>query len=347
MPARQGTLPLRRLPRATLYYVFGILVVTSVGSRILSSVYSNIGHVAWQAQTVANGLPSSRSTDRNVADHWSGWWTAALTISRVDKSALRGIGLSSIKDTSYESGVTALQQGEFNVYLALAQGRRSLAQGDYTGGVQWFLISTRLAPKSRDAWYYLGMAYEKLELWDYAIGAHKKAASLEGSFQIGRSSPLYRLGVLYESVLTPPNLKLAKEYYLAAVEQHSFATTSEEAYTRCQLGYVYSGLDHDWQHALIELGNGLRLAPNHYWCRLHYGVGLYYAKGDLTAAVDQIQQAIAAWPQDRSRQWPYRYLGSIYSDEGLPTAAARAYKQALSFDPSNGELQALVSEDWK
>jgi tetratricopeptide (TPR) repeat protein len=123
-----------------------------------------------------------------------------------------------------------------------------------------------------------------------------------------------------------------------------FNSGLEEADSHYKVGEILIEQGHDPQSAIARLREALLLNPEHYWARLRLGQALYAAYSDVAQAEDTIERALAIWPNDISRKWPYRFLGDIYRTAAMTEQALNAYQTARKIDPSDETIEHLIQE---
>lgn len=159
----------------------------------------------------------------------------------------------------------------------------------------WYERAMRLAPHLSDPWYHVGLQSEGKKQWQGALDAYERALDLDHFEHVGRSSPAYRMGLIYQRRLEPPQMKDAQTAYDAALEADDFRSRKDEAWAHARLGQIWYALENDAATAEAEILEGLALAAQDKW--LHVALGdLYRDEGQLDRARALYQQALEIDP---------------------------------------------------
>jgi tetratricopeptide (TPR) repeat protein len=151
-------------------------------------------------------------------------------------------------------------------------------------------------PGLGDPWYYVGRLRENQEQWFEALAAYERALNAEDLRAVGRSSPLYRMGLIYQLRLEPPRLEEALVAYEAALQVDQFTGQEQGAeWVHARLGQVYYSLHEDFESAEREMLLALKMAPNQRWLYALAG-DLYKQAGQRTQAQDMYEQALRISP---------------------------------------------------
>jgi tetratricopeptide (TPR) repeat protein len=227
----------------------------------------------------------------------------------------------------------------------IASGKEMWKAKRYEEALGWYERAARVEPGSGDPWYYKGLAYEGLERWEEALGAYERAAELGAFNSVGRSSPYYRMGVMYQWRLEPPRTDAALTAYEAAIKAGDFSANWEAADCHFKRGEILWWHEGDPDEYIAEYQQAIELDPKHVSAYNLLGVAYYIRYGDAAMAEAEIRRALEVAPQNK---WAYLYLGDIYHWEGRVDEAAAMYEQALEIDPAfEGARQRLqaIGED--
>ncbi|MEW5989642.1 MAG: hypothetical protein AB1791_23700 [Chloroflexota bacterium] len=248
---------------------------------------------------------------------------------------MRGLSSSLIPQSPHPGQIAA----DFAQYAEAAR-----QDGRYEEALVWFRRAYQLEPTSAVYAYYTGLMHERLEQWREAETIYWSALDTVVFAGFGRSDFYYRLGLLYQWRFAPPELDEAESAYQAAQQGHDFHNRRNEADTSYRLGELYENKGLEPKQYLAYYRRAVALDPAHYWAHLRLGHALYQTTGDLAAAVAEIDQALAWWPAEPSRQWPYRILGDLYREAGMMEEAIAAYKEAQRWQPADDYAPAAWQE---
>jgi tetratricopeptide (TPR) repeat protein len=257
-----------------------------------------------------------------------GWWDLAQMYETMGMSEL---------------AVAAWRAGGFTAQDLINAGEVRRKSQDYTEASEWYNQAKLLERDSGDPWYYLGLLYEDQKMWQQAIDAYQKATASVRFDQIGQSDPFYRIGIIYQSRMQPLQPESALAAYDSALAANDFGSVVVAADCHYKRGYVLSWLGVDPRQSLLEYRAALKLYPLHHWAHLRLGEVLYQAYGDAVSAEAEAKEAVALWPDDNYKKWPYRLLGDISRDTGLIDAAISYYQEVLRLDPKDVEVQEILT----
>ena len=106
---------------------------------------------------------------------------------------------------------------------------------------------------------------------------------------------------------------------------------------KLDLAYWYRGdqyLDKgDYDHALEDLNEALRLNPDNYYAHQRRGK-VFFHKGDKNRAKEDFNEAIRLLPDYHGA---YSLRGSLYFEDGNYDQALKDYTKAIEIDPTRGE----------
>jgi len=169
-----------------------------------------------------------------------------------------------------------------------------------------------------------------MEEWEKALRAYERAIETGAFLNVGRSSPHYRMGVIYQWRLEPRQTDAALAAYEAAIETGDFGSNQEAADCHYKRGEILWRKQADPREYTVEFRRAIELNPKHTSAHILLGVAYYTRDKDVTMAEAEIRQALELSPQNK---WAYVHLGDIYRQEGRMDEAAVMYKRALEIDP--------------
>lgn len=239
------------------------------------------------------------------------------------------------------------------------------AKDEWSGLLHHAQRWTRDRPSDDVAWFYLGIAYKKVNQTAKAIEAYRQAVLINPDFAGGWSE----LGDTYahtdqktkaieayrQVVRIKPNYVggwyiLSYAYERAgqstqAIEamQQRVRINPEDAGGWYQLGSKYSNAGQTAK-AIVAYQQAVRINPD--YTQVWYALGLAHGRTGQTArAIDAFQQAVRINPNDA---WAWEALGDTYGRAGQTTQAITAYRKSLSINPGNdlawyflGEIYSL------
>lgn len=258
-------------------------------------------------------------------------------------SAGRSLGLA-LALQGHEDEALAIWKGS-RIAAGFAQyGEQARQAGRYQEALVWFRRAYQLEPGSAAYAYYTGLMHERLQQWRAAEAVYRAALDTAAFHDLGQSDLYYRLGLLYQWRLAPPEPEAAETAYLAAIQWSDFRASQDKADTYYRLGELYDNQGHEPGRYLAYYQQAVALDPDHYWAHLRLGQALYETTGDVRAAVSEMERALALWPAESSRKWPYRLLGDLYRESGAIQEAIVAYQEAQRWDPADEYVQAALRE---
>ena len=265
-----------------------------------------------------------------------------------EMEAERGAGPSTSAGglTSPEQMVAAWRRAGFNTGDMLALGEQARDDGSYGEARLWYERAAQLSPELGDPWYYLGLLFEKQQQWPEALEALEKATASSSFRQVHRSSPSYRLGMLYQRQFDPPLLENALAAFKAAMAADDFESSAEAADCSYRLGDVQRLQGADPSIYLPAYQRATELTPRHAWAHARLGEGYYTHEQDAAKAEVELLRAVELAPDAK---WFRVMLGDLYRQEGQSARARLEYRQALEIDPdfqaAQKRLEAMGDEE--
>ena len=152
------------------------------------------------------------------------------------------------------------------------------ARGETWKCIRWMERVTSLDPEDPDAFYQLGIAYEKNKDFEAAIQAYKRVIKLKSD----HAKAHYRTGMLY----------LAKQEYKTAVEQLKKALRIEpdSAEVNFRLGVAHDRLQ-EYEKAISFFSKAVEINPN--FLRVYKNMALTYdSMGKHKEAMECLKRAL-------------------------------------------------------
>jgi len=322
-----------------LWFVLALILTLILrGAAILSWGWGNAGMVMLEQALFAT--PGRRAQD--IAARAEMLLRQAMVYAPGSRSTWRGLGFALAIQGREDEAVTAWQSAGGMGEKFIQWGEEARSEGQYEEALKWYDWSLRVDSGLGDPWYYRGLVYEVMGRWEEALEAYKRAIEAGVFVHIGRSSPYYRMGRIYQWWLEPRQVDAALRAYEAAIEASDFGANWEAADCHYKRGEIYSWQGRDPRESIRDYQQAISLNPNHHWAHLRLGYALYQVYGDVALAERVIGQAIDLWPDDRDRKWPYRFLGDIYRESGMIDKAIVAYQDVLRFDPNDAHAQNIL-----
>jgi tetratricopeptide (TPR) repeat protein len=287
-------------------------------------------------QTIQLSLATTPGPTGDVTADWAGWGEPRLEAP--EAAAYRQVVSSKPWVGNWQQlGVSALD--------FLRTGQMAHKAQLYEDALAWYRWSELLIPGRGDPWYYAAQVYEDQGRWTEALGAYQRGVETGGFRYTRRSSPSYRLGLIYQLRLDPPQLDAALAAYETAIEYSEFSDPKERADCHYRRGQILFWQNRDLQEAIDAFRQAIVFDPEHVSAHTLLGTALYAHSGDRTEAEAHLQQALELAPQNK---WTFYHLGEIYRQEGLAKEAQVMYERALALDPgfsaAAGQLATLTGQ---
>lgn len=309
-------------------------------NTLLSNYFSNFGAVI---------LNHTRVIDLSLADKSGTFFNTLVAKQALDKatqlrdrnsSAWRTLGYIWLTEEEEDEALGAWRHvpkmsSEMHEWASIA-----ILRGDLADALAWHRKETALLSEYGDGWYYQGLILSQQENWPAAISAFEEASQRK-SFQTPLLSDSYlKQGSIYQWVADYKDLDKALSMYDTALQIDMFSVEEVKAETYYKRGEIYGWLGRE-QDSMIEFQKALDLDPSHKWAHLRHGYSRYWVDKELVPAEQEIKDVIAAWTKSKSINliWAYRYLGEIYEDAGMISAAVAAYQDAAQLDPTNAYIR--------
>jgi tetratricopeptide (TPR) repeat protein len=285
----------------------------------------------WAGEELALALAVTPGPAADPSGDWAGWGEPQMVEARLP--ALEAQDFSGrLVEAWRRAGLTA--------EAFIARGEEARQAERYDEALAWYERAARLEPGLGDPWYYVGLLREDQQQWMQALEAYERALAIGRFQQVGRSSPHYRTGVIYQWRLEPGQTDTALAAYEAAIEAGDFSADWEAADCHYKRGEVLRRQKADVDEYMAEFRQAVELNPRHTWAHILLGLAIYERDKDAVMAEAELQQALELAPQNK---WAYYHLGEIYRQEGRTDKAAAMYEQALEIDPDLEAAQKRLS----
>jgi len=227
----------------------------------------------------------------------------------------------------------AWREGRISVQRLIEAGEAERKAQRYEEALEWYRRAMRLEPHRGDPWYYVGLAFEGMGQWEEALAAYERAVAIGSFAGVHRSSPYYRIGLIYQRRLEPRQLDAALAAYEAAIKANDFSNRWEAANCHFDRGVTLVSKGAHPSEYIPEFQKAIELNPWHEWAYVRLGVAYYAWDRDAIAAEAELRQALTLSPRNK---WAYYHLGEIYRQEGRMNDARAMYEKALEIDPEFG-----------
>jgi tetratricopeptide (TPR) repeat protein len=284
----------------------------------------------WAGREVALSLLTSAGPDMDLSGDWAGWGAPRVVdvrLFRFEESDPARLAVEAWRDAGYT------QAG------ALDLARSAHAAGRPEEALAWLERAIALEPEIGDAWHELGLWYQRREEWAEAVHAFEQALEVGDFENVGASDPAYYAGVLYQSLLDPPDRQRAWALYDLALTLNQFGTPGRGADCHYRRGDIMRTEGRDVEEYIVAYELAVAMNPRHAWAHARLGYAYYQRDGDVEAAEAKLKEAISLAPESR---WMYVMLGDVYRLEGWKEKARAAYEHALEIDPDFVEAQTRL-----
>lgn len=260
-----------------------------------------------------------------------------------NQSAWRGLGFALASQGHEEQAIVVWQSGSGMAKEFIQRGEQARRSGQYQESLEWYKRATSVNLELGDIWYGMGLTYEEMNQGEKALEMYTQAADSTVFTGIGRSSPYYRQGMIYQLQKKPPQLEAALVVYEVAIEIDDFSNDLEAANCHYQRGEILRWAGRNPDEYIAEYQRAIVLNPDFASAYIYLGVAYYIRYGDAVKAEVEIQKAIMLDPEHK---WAYYHLGEIYRQEDRVDEAIIMYKRALGIDPdfevALKQLQLLI-----
>ncbi len=193
----------------------------------------------------------------------------------------------------------------------------------------WYDRAIAVEPQIGDAWYYTGVVYERMGRWEKALDAYEQAVKIGAFADVTRSSPYYRMGLIYHQRLKPKRARAALTAFELAINLGEFKSDLEAADAHYRYGAILRQLGEDPVKYIQEFRRAIALNPRHVFAHIALGVAYYAEYEDAVKAEEEIRAALQINPQSK---WAYLHLGDIYRQERRCNEAQEMYRRASEID---------------
>lgn len=241
-----------------------------------------------------------------------------------------GLGWALTVQGYHEEAVSVWHLAGGMVDEFMLRGHQYRADGQHLAAIEWYKQAAEIDPQLADPWYFIGLSYEGLGLWEQAATAFHQGVGLV-SRQTGESDYLYQIGWLQAQKLKPPDLDSALMNLDRALTQNQFTGGFQYSDALFQQADVLRRLGKTTE-ALAGYQETVALAPNNYWSWAYIGHLLRIEGDDVDRAEASFLQAIVINPQIK---YAYFELGMLYMEREQIDEAQAIYRRVLQIDPAD------------
>lgn len=285
----------------------------------------------WAGDAVELALAVTPGPAADPSGDWAGWGEPQVVDVRLPAMEAQGFGGRLVEEWR-RAGLTPQD--------FISRGEEARRAERYDEAVAWYERAMRLEPGLGDAWYHLGLLYEDLQQWLQALDAYGRAIASDRFRQVGRSSPHYRVGIIYQWRLDSRQSEDALVAYEMALAADDFNSAAEAGDCHYKRGEILRWLKADPDEYIAEFQWAIELNPRHASAHMQLGLAYYDRDRDAKVAEAEILRALTLSPENK---WAYYHLGEIYCQEGHTDEAMTMYEQALEIDPDFEAAQARVA----
>jgi tetratricopeptide (TPR) repeat protein len=265
----------------------------------------------------------------------------AVAYAPEDRSSWRGLGFALAAQRRENEALAAWQLAGNNMAEELVQrGEHARKAGQYEEALTWYKQAAVLAPDSAPPRFYMGLVYEKFEMWDDAIESFQQAERRIGNNEEIADSLYFHLGRLLQKHLEPPNLPAALRLFEAALASDRFISNWERIAAHYHRGDILRRQER-LQEAQQEFKWVVSEQPDHYRGHVSLGAVTWQVNDDINEAEKYLKQAIVLEPE---LKLAYLWLGRIYQQAGHMAEAVEVYRRVLEIDPKDKEALQFFAE---
>jgi tetratricopeptide (TPR) repeat protein len=310
-----------------LWLAIALLVLLLRGADLLSRGWTNAGMTAL-AQISTSASDESPIQVVAQAERVLRW---AMVWDEKHSGTHRGLGWTlAMRGETKEAGIE-WQAGGFTAQELIEAGEKARKAEQHKEALEWYGRAAWVEPELGDPWHYIGLEYEREERWEEALEAYKRATEAGSFTSVQRSSPHYRIGMIYRWRLDPIQMEQALAAFEEAIKVDDFQSSWEAADAHFQRGSILRWQGEKPQMYAAEFQRAVAIHPEHAMAHVLLGTTYYELYGDVEAAVKEIRGALALQPENK---WAHLHLGDVYRNAGLCKEAEESYRQALEIDPA-------------
>ncbi len=222
-------------------------------------------------------------------------------------------------------------------------GERYRAAGRLEEALVWYRRAAALDPALADPWYYSGLVAAARKEWTEAQRSFDAALERPAFVTVGVSDLLTQKALAFYRE-DPGQASRSLALYQQARERADFRSNLLEATAVYEVGQILDARGDNPTEAAASYQAALAIRPGHQWARMRLGRLLFTRLNDFEGAEVQLRWAIEQIRENADHKWAYRWLGDLYREQGRPTEALAAYREAARLDPSDAAVQKALDE---
>ena len=268
--------------------------------------------------------------------------SAGLLENRTSDWAMATAYLSAGKTAEARQVLEKQDLSQFGAHIVRASAY--FATHGNEAAASWLAHAEKLGICPVDVWFERGWRAELIGDFSSALAHYEQSTINDMNCLVhGHADAFYRLGLIWQSKMEPPNPELALAYYQQAAEAGDFADIVTYVDNYYQMGVHLYNLGPQYDAQVIEaLETALAASPNHSWGNLILGRAIYRKDHDFEQAREHLLRALSAGGETNWR-FPFG-LGELYEAEGQLTEAQDYYRQALNLSPGNPQISDRLAQ---
>jgi tetratricopeptide (TPR) repeat protein len=300
-------------------------------TSLVSKGYANAALQALARVSLGADVPALTRVDSESLTPIQNQLERAVAWRPDNHAAYWWLGVVLANQNRMTDAVDAWQSGDVAVEKLASYAEIALQLEENERAITWSRWATQFQPTAGIAWYYLGLAYERLNRWDEALAAFQ-----QGTVHTERQDPI--LSSLY--------------FHFAQISsQQGRPTDWPTVLAAYDSALTFDRFHYDWERTNAHYGRGEILlrqgrkaaaqqeyewvvtnAPNHYGAHTRLGVLYWQLSRDAGRAEDALLEAVLLNPEGK---WPYVWLGTIYQETGRLAEASAMFKKVIALDPGD------------
>ncbi|WP_420645350.1 tetratricopeptide repeat protein [Candidatus Leptofilum sp.] len=257
---------------------------------------------------------------------------SAENINSQNRSLLRWLGFTLAALGHENDALNAWKSSSIQMYEELVFiGSQKRTSNQFQEALLWYDRAIHLYPSIADPWYYKGLTYEKLSLYDISISSFWTGLHQPRLLNIGKSNYYFRLGWTHSQKQGEPEWIEILNFYDKAISIDSFSDNWTLMQTHFAKGEILMRLNRE-PEAIEEFKFVVENDPTHYASRVQLGSLVWSLNKDAELAEQLYWEAIDINPGSK---WGYRGLAILLQDTQKPDLAIQMYETVLMLDPQD------------
>lgn len=307
------------------FFLLFLFIFAFRGSNILSTSWKNIGVLIYQQGPLNTINTESLISAKN-------YFLQAKTLNPQSPSISRWLGFTFTSLGLEIEAIDTWQPNSKQIYdelIFIANRKRNCNQ--LNESLLWYDRAIQLEPDIGDPWYYKGLVYEKLSLYENSISSFWMGLDQPQLIGIGESNFYFRIGWTLSRNQEGRIVELSDilNLYDTALDANAFSDEWTRIQTHFARGEVLSKLDRE-SEAIEEFEFVLSIDKTHYASRVQLGSLIWSEDQDAELAEQLFREAIEINPESK---WAYRGLANLFFSTNKHTLAIQMYEKVLEIDP--------------